>query len=174
MLPLREKAKAIRLLILDVDGVLTSGELYYGPDGEHLKCFHVQDGLGMQLLQKNGIPIAVISSKASGMVSYRLTYLSIQHVYLGQDNKLLAYLELKKKLQLDDEEIAYMGDDLPDLPLLRRAGLSITVPQAPESIRKRVDMITVREAGKGAVREVCEFILTAKELYQHVIESYDL
>src|SRR3990167_964439 len=103
MLALREKAKAIRLLILDVDGILTNGNLYYGRDGEQLKCFHVHDGLGIQLLQKSGTPIAIISSKQSDMLICRLKHLSIQHVYLGQDNKLLAYSELKQQLQLGDE-----------------------------------------------------------------------
>ncbi|HLB42997.1 MAG TPA: HAD-IIIA family hydrolase [Gammaproteobacteria bacterium] len=171
---LREKAKAIRLLILDVDGTLTNGHLYYDVNGEHLKCFHVHDGLGIQLLQKCGVEIAVISSKKSDAVLYRLNQLGIKHIYLGQDKKLLAYHSLKQQLQLHDNHVAYMGDDLPDLPLLRRAGLAITVPQAPEVIRKRVDFITVREAGNGAVREACEFIMIAKELYQSLIESYDI
>ncbi|OGT37523.1 MAG: hypothetical protein A3F11_02585 [Gammaproteobacteria bacterium RIFCSPHIGHO2_12_FULL_37_14] len=174
MSAIRDKAKLIQLLILDVDGILTNGELYYDRDGEQLKCFHVHDGLGIQLLQKCGVKIAVISSKKSAAVSHRLNHLDIQHVYLGQDNKLTAYAELKQQLQLDDNHIACMGDDLPDLPLLRRAGFAITVPQAPEIIRDHVDMITTREAGKGAVREACEFIMIAKELYQNVLKPYDL
>lgn len=171
---LHEKAKAISLLILDVDGILTTGTLYYGQNGEELKCFHVHDGLGIKLLQKFGLPIAIISSKQSEMVLTRLKHLDIQYVYLGQDNKLLAYNELKKQLQIDDKQIAYMGDDLPDLPLLRRAGFAITVPDAQDIIRQRVDLVTTHPGGRGAVREVCELIMAAKGWYQTLIESYDL
>lgn len=174
MLALHTKAEAIRLLILDVDGILTNGQLFYGADGEILKCFHVRDGLGIKLLQKCGVRIAVISAKQSAPVAHRLNYLGIQHVYLGEENKMLAYTKLKDELQLADEVIAYMGDDLPDLPLLRRVGLAITVPEASAIIRQHADMITSCAGGEGAVREVCEFIMTAKNLYQNVIAAYDL
>jgi 3-deoxy-D-manno-octulosonate 8-phosphate phosphatase (KDO 8-P phosphatase) len=167
-----EKAKAIRLLILDVDGVLTTGVIYYGSDGREMKGFHIHDGLGIKLLQKTGVIVAVISGKNSESVSLRLKDLNIRYAYLGQDNKLPAYEDLKQKLQIEDHEIAYMGDDLPDLPLLRRAGLAITVPQAPAIIQQHVDFITKIKAGKGAAREACEFIMDAQGHYKSVLQSY--
>ncbi|SRR5579883_874720 len=167
-----EKAKNIRLLILDVDGVLTSGVIYYGPQGHELKGFHIHDGLGIKLLQKTGVTVAVISGKTSSAVEKRIQDLAIKHAYLGQEDKLPAYESLKQQLQLTDQQIAFIGDDLPDLPLLRRVHLAVTVPQAPEVIKQRVDLITKNKGGKGAVREVCELIMNAQGHYQTVIQSY--
>lgn len=167
-----EKAKPIRLLILDVDGVLTSGVVYYGTQGIEMKGFHLHDGLGMKLLQQTGVAIAVISGKKSEAVARRLNELHIEYTYLGHDDKRPAYAELKQKLQLEDQQIAYMGDDLPDLPLLRRVGLAITVPQAPAIIRQHVDITTKNPGGQGAVREVCELIMEAQGHYETVIQSF--
>ena len=167
-----EKAKTIRLLILDVDGTLTSGVIYYGNQGAELKGFHIHDGMGIKLLQKAGIKIAVITAKKSEAVAKRMSDLNIEHVYFGQEEKLAAYENLKQTLQLSDNEIAYMGDDLPDLPLLRRVNLAITVPNAPLIIKQHADLITKKKPGKGAVREVCEFILEAQNHYQSVLQSY--
>lgn len=167
------KAKPIRLLILDVDGVLTSGIIYYGPDGLQSKGFHTHDGVGMKLLQKAGVVIALLSAKSSPAVAARMKDLQMeQHVYLGHADKLPVYESLKKSLQIEDHEIAYMGDDLPDLPLLRRAGLAISVPQAPDIVKQQVDFITQTKGGDGAVREACEFILHAKGQFQSVIQSF--
>lgn len=167
-----KKAKAIRLLILDVDGVLTNGVIYYGNKEWEVRGFHIHDGLGIKLLQKTGVVVAVISGKKSEAVAKRMNDLSIQHAYLGHDDKLPVYENLKKKLKLKDNEIAYMGDDLPDLPILRRVGLAISVPQAPEIIKQHVDIITECQAGYGAVREVCELIMVAQDQYKTVIQSY--
>lgn len=167
-----EKARSIRLLILDVDGVLTSGIIYYGSQGIELKGFHIQDGMGIKLLQKTGVIVAVITAKKSEAVERRLQDLKIEHVYAGNSDKLPAYENLKQKLNLTDNAIAYVGDDLPDLPLLRRANLSITVPKAPDIIQQHVDFITKNKGGKGAVREVCELIMMAQDSYQSVIQSY--
>ncbi len=166
------KAQHIRLLILDVDGVLTNGIIYYGTDGIELKGFHIHDGMGIKLLQKAGIDVAIISGKNSEPVARRLQDLKIEHVYLGHIDKLPTYELLKQKLGLTDDAIAYVGDDLPDLPLLRRTGLSITVPGAPDIIMQHVDFITNNHGGRGAVREVCEFILKAQNKYESMIESY--
>lgn len=166
------KAKAIRLLILDVDGVLTAGILYYGNDGAQMKGFHIHDGLGIKLLQKSGVKVAVISAKKTDLVARRLQELNIEHAYLGYEDKLPAYQDLKEKLALNDHEIAYMGDDLPDLPVLRRVGFAITVPQAPELIQQHIDLITKKQGGKGAVREACEFIMKAQSTFESVVESY--
>lgn len=167
-----DKAKQIRLLILDVDGVLTSGIIYYGNNGVEMKGFHLHDGLGIKLLQRSGIPVAIISGKNSEPVSRRIQELNIQHAYLGYEQKLPAYDDLKQKLNISDEYIAFMGDDLPDLPLLKRVGLSMTVNEAPAIIKQHVDYIAKNSAGHGAVREVCEFILEAQDKLQSVLQSY--
>lgn len=167
-----EKAKQIRLLILDVDGVLTSGTIYYGNQDIEYKGFNVQDGLGVHLLQKTGVKVGVISAKKSASVARRIQDLNIQYAYLGHEDKLPVYEDLKLKLQLKDNEVAYIGDDLVDLPLLRRAGLAITVPQAPECMHNYVDFTTKQKAGKGAVREVCELIMNAQGVYESMIQSY--
>ncbi len=170
----QQKAKTIRLLILDVDGVMTSGHIYYGADNLELKGFHVHDGLGIEWLQKTGVDVAIISAKKSAATLHRAQILKIKHVYLGNSHKLPAYEELKQTLNLQDEQIAYMGDDLPDLPLLRRAGLAITVPQAPYIIQQHAHLITEIKAGDGAVREVCQFIMEAQHTYDAIIESYQI
>lgn len=167
-----DKAKNIRLLILDVDGVLTNGTIYYGTNGAEMKGFNILDGLGIKILQKCGITVGVISAKNSDPVARRMQELDIEHAYLGHHTKLPAYEELKNKLQLKDQEIAYMGDDLPDLPILRRVGLAITVPNSSETLRQHVDITTVNAGGQGAVREICEFILKAQNKYESMLESY--
>lgn len=172
MLDAKEKAKEIRLFILDVDGILTDGYLYYSAQGEELKCFYVQDGLGMKLLQQSGVKLAIISAKKSAAVEQRLKILNVEHIYLGLENKIPAYEKLQCSLQLKNQQIAYMGDDLPDLPLLKRSGLAITVPQAPTIIRQYANLVTNAAAGKGAVREACEFIMNAQNQYEKMIQSY--
>lgn len=168
----RDKAKQIKLLILDVDGVLTSGIIYYGSNEIEMKGFHLHDGLGIKLLQRSGIPVAIISGKNSEPVARRIQELNIQHAYLGYEEKLPAYEDLKQKLGIKDEHIAYIGDDLPDLPLLRRVGFPVTVSEAPAILKQHADYITKNPAGKGAVREVCELILDAQGKLQSVIQSY--
>lgn len=172
MSSLTEKAKSIRLLILDVDGVLTNGKIYYGPNDIELKAFHIHDGLGLKLLQKAGIEIAIISGKHSAAVEKRMMELKIKYVYLGHNDKLPIYETLKQNTQMKDEQIAYIGDDLPDLPILKRAGFSATVPNAPAIISQHIDFITNNLGGQGAVREVCDLILKAQNQYENVIESY--
>jgi 3-deoxy-D-manno-octulosonate 8-phosphate phosphatase (KDO 8-P phosphatase) len=167
-----EKIRQVRLLILDVDGILTTGALYYGTNGFAMRGFHIHDGMGIKLLQKAGIEVAIISSKKSDAVELRLKELGIKHAYLGYEDKLPAYEDLKQKLHLTDIECAYMGDDLPDLPVLRRAGFAITVPNASEIIQQHVDYVTRKKPGKGAVREVCEFILETQGKLQSVLQSY--
>jgi len=169
---LTEKAKKIKLLILDVDGILSTGALYYDNNGETFKPFHVHDGLGIKLLQRAGIPVGIISAKKSDPLEKRIQDLAIDYPYLGYEDKLPIYEELKAKLQLQDEQIAYMGDDLPDLPLLKRVGFAATAANATEIILQHVDFKSKYKGGKGAVREVCELLLKAQNLYDSVIESY--
>lgn len=167
-----EKAKAIRLLILDVDGVLTSGNLVYTKDAIHYKAFYVHDGLGMKLLQKSGVEIGIITSCKSDIIRRRAQDLGLKHIYQGQEDKRLPYQELKDKLALSDHEIAYVGDDLPDLPLIRRVGLGMTVANAPLIMQQQAVYTSKASGGQGAVREICELLMQAQGTYAGIIESY--
>lgn len=167
-----QKAKNIRLVIFDVDGVLTSGELFYGENKIELKAFHVHDGQGMKMLQESGVTVAIITTRVSEIVAQRMKDLNIRYVYQGQRDKVIPYEELKEALQLEDKQIAYVGDDLPDLPLLRRAGLSVTVPNSPPIIQEYVNLITRAQPGNGAAREICELIMQAQGTYQALIDNY--
>ena len=169
---IENRAKDIRLAIFDVDGILTAGILSYGLDGIESKHFHVHDGQGMKLLQKSGITIAIITTCRSDIVKRRMLDLGIQHTYQGITEKLPAYEDLKQKLNLTDAEIAYIGDDLPDLPILSRVRLAITVPNAPKVIQDHVHWVTKKKGGKGAAREVCDFIMQAQGTYSSIIASY--
>lgn len=169
---IKEKAKQVRLLILDIDGILTSGKIYYGNEGEIGRDFHVHDGFGIRLLQKSRVDVAVISAKKSASVIKRLKDLEVLHTYLGYEDKLLAYMALKAKLHLADEAIAYMGDDLADLPLLKRVGLAITVPDAYERVLSEVHYVTQKKAGEGAVREICDMLMKAHHTYDAMLNEY--
>lgn len=167
-----DKAKKIRLLITDVDGVLTNGSLIYSNQGSEIKEFSVHDGLGMKLLEKSGVELAIITAKESQAVTLRMQDLKIKHVYQGQSNKLAAYEELKQKLNLTDAEIAYIGDDLPDLPLLLRVGLPVSVPNAPKIMHEHAVFVTELAGGQGAVRELCELIMKTQGTYDSIMASY--
>lgn len=167
-----EKARKIRLLILDVDGVLTSGSLFYGDDGEKIKKFHVHDGQGIKLLQDSGIAVAVITLRESKMVAKRMQDLGVKHLYQNQKDKVTAYEDLKQKLKLTDEEIAFAGDDVPDLPVLRRVGLPITVANSVKIVQQYAYWVTKSKGGSGAVREICDLIMEAQGTFQSVIEKY--
>lgn len=156
-----QKAREIRLLILDIDGILTDGKLYFTHDGREVKIFHVHDGLGLKMVRQR-MPIAIISGRDSEPVRQRMAELGIQHVYLNIEHKIQIYEKLLMEFNLTDAQVAYMGDDLPDLPILLRAGLGITVPNAVESVKQKVHWITTRTGGNGAVREVCDQLLQAQ------------
>ncbi len=167
-----EKAKQVRLVIFDVDGVLTNGTLIYGPNGTESKMFHAHDGMGMRLLLKSGIDIAIITARSSDVVTKRMQDLEVKYVYQGCRDKIIAYDELKQKLKINDHEIAYVGDDLPDLPVLRRVGLGITVPNAPQIMQQYAMWTTEKKGGKGAAREVCDLIMQARGSYEKTINTY--
>jgi 3-deoxy-D-manno-octulosonate 8-phosphate phosphatase (KDO 8-P phosphatase) len=169
---LRRRAKGVRLLVLDVDGVLTDGTLYYGAGGEELKAFHIQDGLGIKMLQASGVEVAIITGRASQALRLRAEDLGIRHVRQGVQRKLAAYHELLRALDLEQSQTACMGDDLPDLPMLDRCALAATVPDAPEAVRSRVHYVTRRPGGRGAVRELCELILDAQDQLQSQLATY--
>jgi 3-deoxy-D-manno-octulosonate 8-phosphate phosphatase (KDO 8-P phosphatase) len=155
-------AAAIRLLVLDVDGVLTDGRLYYGPHGETLKVFDVRDGYGLVRLRAAGIAVAVISGRRSPMVRTRCRELGITHVYQGVSDKLPVLQALCRRLRLSLAACACVGDDLPDVPLLRAAALSFAVADAHPQARRAADRLTRAPGGRGAVREVCDYLLARR------------
>jgi 3-deoxy-D-manno-octulosonate 8-phosphate phosphatase (KDO 8-P phosphatase) len=153
---------AIRLLVLDVDGVLTDGRLYFGPRGEALKAFHVRDGVGLRQLQRAGLEIAVISGRRSPMVAARCRELGVRHVLQGVGDKLAALTRLCARLKLTPAACACVGDDLPDVPVMRAAALSFAVADAHRVARRAADVVTRLPGGRGAVREVCDHLLALK------------
>ena len=155
------KARAIQLLILDVDGVLTDGKIWMTADGQEMKSFHIHDGLGIQLLQQAGIKVAIISGRHCPVVTRRMKALGVEHVYQGQSLKTKALNELMLLLQLPPQSIAYVGDDLVDLPVMTQVGLSIAVANAVTAVKQQAMWQTHHPGGHGAVREVCDFILSA-------------
>jgi 3-deoxy-D-manno-octulosonate 8-phosphate phosphatase (KDO 8-P phosphatase) len=167
-----EKARAIKLLILDVDGVLTDGKIVYADRGEELKCFNVKDGHGIKLLLRAGIEVALVTGRKSAAVEHRAQDLGIRLVFQKALNKIEAYEEIRATQKLRDEELCVMGDDLPDLPILRKCGFSVAVPDSVDEVKREVDYVTNKEAGKGAVREVCEIILKAQGLWERVTARY--
>jgi 3-deoxy-D-manno-octulosonate 8-phosphate phosphatase (KDO 8-P phosphatase) len=169
---LRRRARAVRLLVLDVDGVLTDGTLYYSASGEELKAFHIQDGLGIKMLQANGVEVAIITGRTSRALQLRAENLGIRHVRQGVERKLAAYDELLRALGLERSQTACMGDDLPDLPLLSRCAVAATVPDAPEAVRSLAHYVTRRPGGRGAVRELCELILEAQDALRAQLASF--
>jgi len=156
------RARKVKLMIFDVDGVLTDGSLYYSERGEEMKAFNIQDGMGIKLLQQGGIEVGLITARRSRAVELRAANLKIAHLYQGEEDKRKAYAALLAKLELTNEHAGYMGDDLPDLPLITRCGFAATVPAAPEALRRRAHYVSRAAGGLGAVREVCEFILRAQ------------
>ncbi len=152
---------AIRLLVLDVDGVLTDGRLYYGPNGETLKVFHVHDGHGIRALHEAGIAVAVISGRSSRAVQRRCRELGIRHVLQGIEDKLAAFESLIRRLGVPPEACACVGDDVVDVPLMRAVGLAYAVPNAHPAARRVAHRTTRLPGGRGAVREVCDSLLRA-------------
>jgi 3-deoxy-D-manno-octulosonate 8-phosphate phosphatase (KDO 8-P phosphatase) len=169
---IRNKAAMVQCLICDVDGVLTPGKLIYTDEGIATKTFHVQDGLGLKLLQLAGIDVAIITSCASTITQKRMRDLGVEHVYIGALDKITAYQDLQKKLKLPDSAIGYVGDDIPDLPLLQRAGFAVAVNNAVPLIKEYADYVTQVSGGKGAVREVCDFLLQVRGLSEQAVELY--
>jgi 3-deoxy-D-manno-octulosonate 8-phosphate phosphatase (KDO 8-P phosphatase) len=164
--------QAIQLFITDIDGVLTDGTLYYDSTGLAHKGFHVQDGMGLKYLQQCGIHVAVITACTSDLTRTRMKHLGIEHVFMGEHDKRGAYDSLLKKLNLTEEAVAYMGDDLPDLPLIIRSGVGITVADACPDLFDYADWITEREGGKKAIREVAEAFLKAQNHWQPLVEKH--
>lgn len=166
------RASRIRLAIFDVDGVLTDGSLFLGDDGQEYKAFNSRDGLGMKLLQRSGVQIGIITGRTSDVVRIRMESLGIEHVYQGQRYKVPAFEEMRDKLGLIDEQIAYIGDDVVDLPVMRRVGLAIAVQNAHDRVKEEAHWQTRATGGHGAAREVCEMLMTAQGTLDTTLEHY--
>lgn len=162
MSELEDKAAAIRLAVFDIDGVMTDGRLYLGPDGAEFKSLHIHDGLGLKRLQAVDITPAAISGRPSRAVEDRLLDLGLQYIYMDTQDKLAAFEGLLDDLGLDASQAAVMGDDLPDLPLMQRAGLSLAVANAVPEVRSAADWVSSLPGGGGAVREACELLIAAR------------
>jgi 3-deoxy-D-manno-octulosonate 8-phosphate phosphatase (KDO 8-P phosphatase) len=168
---LRERACAIRMLILDVDGVLTDGKLYFDHAGNEMKAFNTRDGMGIKALQRVGIEVAVITGRNSEAVTRRMTQLGIKHIFQGREDKLDAFLELLEITGLDAQQICFAGDDWIDIPVLLRAGLAVSVADAEDRVKQQAHWITGRNGGDGAVREICNLILSAQEKDQIILDE---
>lgn len=160
MLP--EQAKSIRLAAFDIDGIMTDGGLYLSDSGEEFKRFNSLDGHGLKMLRASGVELAIITGRASRCVELRAKNLGILHLFQGVENKLVTMQSLLKQLDIPAEAAAYMGDDVVDLPVMRRMALACTVPEAPQVVRDHAHYVTKRNGGHGAVREVCELIMSAQ------------
>ncbi len=156
------KFQNIKLLLLDVDGVMTDGGVYYGETGEEAKKFNIQDGYGIVKLQRSGVMAGIITGRISKLVQRRANELGIQEIYQNLDNKLDAYEHIKRKLNLNDSEIAYMGDDEPDIPVIEHVGFSAAPADAVGAVKKSVDYVCKRKGGDGAVREVVDLLLAGR------------
>lgn len=169
---LQERAARVRLLILDVDGVLTDGRIVYDNFGDELKFFDVQDGMGLYLLHKAGIPCVIITAKQSRLVKRRAKEMWIARLYQNAHDKLAAYEDVKRRFGVSDEAVGFVGDDIVDLPLMRRVGLAVAVPYAIEEIRQAAHWVTQRQGGRGAIREVVDVLLKARGVWDLVTAFY--
>jgi len=169
---LLEIAQGIKLLILDVDGVLTDGGIILDNEGNEFKTFHVRDGHGIKMLLKAGIVVALITGRYSKVVERRASELGITEVYQRCFDKRIAFQQLIEKYSVDPKKIAYVGDDIVDIPLLKKSGLSIAVADADEEAKAAAMMVTKNRGGRGAAREVCDLLLKAKGLWKGILDEY--
>ena len=169
---LLQRAKAVRLAIFDVDGVLTDGRLYFLADGSEFKTFNTLDGHGIKMLIASGVQTAIISGRSSPVVERRAANLGIQHLIQGREDKLVVLEQLLGELGLGYQEVAYLGDDLPDLPVIRRVGLGMAVASADAFVRQHAHGITSAAGGAGAAREFCELIMRAQGTLEQAQAAY--
>ncbi len=166
------RAKKIKVVVFDVDGVMTDGGLIIGDDGQEYKTFNSHDGLGMKLLKRTLVEMAIITGRTSQVVKTRAETTGIKYLYQGIENKLEAFNDLINKLGIKAEQVVFMGDDIVDIPPMLSCGLAITVPAAPDTVKERAHYVTTRQGGKGAIREVCELIMHAQGTYDEVTANY--
>ncbi len=167
-----EKARQIKLVIFDVDGVLTDGTLFLGDDGQEYKAFNAKDGHGMVMLRQSGTQIGIITARTSNLVAKRMAGLGIEHVYQGQKNKVVAFETLLEKCQLETSQVAFVGDDVVDLPVMGKVGLAVAVADAQPIVKEYADWITPRNGGRGAARDICEFIMRANGTWEATLAPF--
>lgn len=165
-------AKKIKLLALDVDGVMTDGQLYFAEGGVESKAFNILDGHGIKMLQSTGVNVAIVTGRTSEMVATRAKNLGIKNLIQGREDKLTAIKEIISDLNLQLNQVAYIGDDLPDLSAIRQVGLGITVPNAYPLVKQHAKYITHAKGGHGAVREVCDIIMSAQHTLEALLQTY--
>ena len=170
---IEQRARAVRMIVFDVDGVLTDGSLFYGDQGEEYKAFNSRDGHGIKMLRASGVETGIITGRTSQVVLHRARNLGIAHIFQGAEDKLVAFRELLVTANLEPDQIAYMGDDIVDLPVMNRCGFAVTVPDAPDEVKERCLYVTRAEAGRGAAREVCELIMRAQGTWAAQLALYD-
>ncbi len=167
-----EKAARTRLLIFDVDGVLTDGRLFLGDDGQEYKAFHSRDGHGIKMLLSHGVEIAIITGRTSEVVKHRMRNLGVTRLYQGQHDKTIAFRQLLDEMQLMPDQVAYVGDDVVDLPVMRKVGLAVAVQDAHPLVKQHAHWQTPSNGGCGAARDVCEMILEAMGKLEEEMEKY--
>ena len=165
------RAREVELLLLDVDGVLTDGLLYFSNSGEEMKAFSTLDGHGVKMLQKSGVRVGIITGRRSVLLERRAAEMGVELVLQGREDKLDAFDEILAETDLRRAQVAYAGDDFPDLPVLLAAGVSFSVPGGHPDVRSRVDAVTDKPGGRGAVREITDYLLQAKGLYDELIPA---
>ncbi len=166
------RAQKIKLIAFDVDGVMTDGTLFLADDGQEFKGFNSLDGHGLKMLKGSGVQLAIITGRSSRVVEHRARNLGIEIIHQGAHDKLAVYESLCRDLKLAHDTTAYMGDDVVDLPVMRRSGLAISVPAAPELVKAHSHLVTTRQAGHGAVREACEFLMRAQGTLDAALAPY--
>ena len=171
---MNEVLKNIRLLLVDVDGVMTDGRIIYDGNGLETKFFNVKDGHGIKMLQRHGVEIGIITGRTSVVVDIRARELGINIVYQGALRKLESYDDIKSKTGLSDSQIAYIGDDIIDVPVMRRVAFSAAPSDALPEVRELADYVTACEGGRGAVREVCDMIIKGRGGWEEVVARYEL
>lgn len=169
---LQDKVKRLKLLILDVDGVLTDGRLFFDDHGKEYKCFHARDGHGIKLLRQSGVEVAVISGRKSNSVALRMQNLGVELVYQGHENKRAAFAEILQILNLQPEQVAHVGDDVLDLPVMTQVGFAVAVADANFAVKLRADWCTQTSGGLGAVREVCDLIMQVQGTFEAMLQNY--
>jgi len=169
---MQEKLVRIKMLLLDVDGVLTDGRVIISDSGEETKAFDVRDGHGLKLLQRAGLEVGIITGRSSRVVAHRMSELGIDLVCQGIKNKLEPFEEILDRFQLSPLQVAYVGDDVVDLPILRRVGFAATVADACPDLFNLVDFVSSRPGGRGAIREICEMLLKAQGRWDELTRRY--
>lgn len=170
---LAQQAKEIKLVITDVDGILTDGKVFLDQNDNELKSFNIKDGLGIKILMQQNINVAVITGRESNIVTRRMKELGVADVYQNQQDKRDCYQQLLQKYQLTEEQVAYLGDDLPDLPLIIRSGLGVTVSDGHWYVQQKANWVTASRGGEGAFRELAELILSSQSLLPEILQGYE-